>query len=301
MAVGMFLRCGVVFVLFLSVIGGFSCVSGVEDAGVVWYVGGSGLGNLSSITVALSQAQAGDTVFVFANASPYVESLLIDKSITLWGENPEDTVIDGGLDGNVITVRADNVTITGFTIQHSGMVFPNAGINVSVQYCEIYNNVLMRNFYGVTLYQALFNTVSDNVIVSNDHCGIYMSASSHNIISDNELKNHSFNGVGIYDASNNNTITHNVFMYNDYCGVNLQISENNVISQNTITYNNFGIQYPSEGFQNQIVDNVVEHNNIDLKKPGQFLSNNMLIILGGILIVVIIGVVFLYTLKKKSK
>ena len=59
------------------------------------YVGGRGPGNYTKIQDAINDSSDGDTVFVFDDSAPYFESLIINKSITLLGENQNTTIIDG--------------------------------------------------------------------------------------------------------------------------------------------------------------------------------------------------------------
>ena len=82
------------------------------------YVGGGGSGNYSNIQDAIDNASDGDTVFVFDDSSPYYENLIVTKGIFLIGENKDTTIIDGSGDSNVIYIDADNVFVSGFTIQN---------------------------------------------------------------------------------------------------------------------------------------------------------------------------------------
>ncbi|GAH12836.1 unnamed protein product, partial [marine sediment metagenome] len=66
-----------------------------EPDGITLYVGGSGAGNYTKIQDAIDDANDGDTVFVFDDSSPYYENVMVDKSISLIGENKETTIIDG--------------------------------------------------------------------------------------------------------------------------------------------------------------------------------------------------------------
>ena len=63
------------------------------------YVGGSGIGNYSTIQDALDVANDLDTIYVFKGK--YLESLVIDKSINLIGEERDITVIDGSLNDDI--------------------------------------------------------------------------------------------------------------------------------------------------------------------------------------------------------
>jgi len=85
------------------------------------YVGGTGTGNYSTIQEAIDDASDGDIVFVYDDSSPYVENVVVNKSINLIGEDKYSTAIDGDMSGDGILVTADWVNISGFTIQNCGM------------------------------------------------------------------------------------------------------------------------------------------------------------------------------------
>jgi nitrous oxidase accessory protein NosD len=75
--------------------------------------------DFSTIQEAINNANEGDTVFV--RNGTYSGPIVINKSLTLEGENRDSTVIDGGTNepsGSIVLVAADNVKISGFTIQH---------------------------------------------------------------------------------------------------------------------------------------------------------------------------------------
>jgi nitrous oxidase accessory protein NosD len=61
---------------------------------------------------------AGDTVFV--RAGTYYEHVVVNKSISLTGENRDTAFIDGNHSGTVLRVTASHVLITNFIIQNSG-------------------------------------------------------------------------------------------------------------------------------------------------------------------------------------
>jgi hypothetical protein len=84
------------------------------------YVGGNGAGNYTKIQDAINDAVDGDTVFVYNYSSPYFESVVIDKSICLVGENKYSTVIDVQyLVLYAVSIEADNVWLGGFTVQNA--------------------------------------------------------------------------------------------------------------------------------------------------------------------------------------
>jgi len=84
--------------------------------GDILYVGGSGPGNYTYIQDAIDNASNGDTIYVYNGI--YNENVFIDKQIGLIGEDKENTIINAS--GIVVNVSADNVKISGFTIDSYG-------------------------------------------------------------------------------------------------------------------------------------------------------------------------------------
>lgn len=267
------------FSIIINQIG--SCLSNEES---ILYVSSSGSENFSTIQDGIDTAHSGDTIFVYNGT--YSENIVIDKKITLLGENRNTTIIDGRGSGNVIKINADHVTIQGFTIRHSGLIFPNAGINCSSNYNIIAENLLVNNLYGITLYHSLNNAITENTLQNNDHCGIYMSRSSHNTIIDNTIQYHPYNGIGIYDSSDNNTIQSNNLTNNDYCGINIRISSYNTIIKNTIADNNIGIHVPST--ENIISGNVFSNNKNNVEQELKTSGFEILLVISCIALVVLL-------------
>ena len=127
------LRKYLVFVIVISFIGMSTIPStasiSFNPSSNILYVGGSGSGNYITIQEAIDNADNGDTVFVYDDSSPYYENIAINTSITLIGENKENTIIDGSGEGDVVKINANEVNISGFTIRNSGNRLYNSGIN----------------------------------------------------------------------------------------------------------------------------------------------------------------------------
>ena len=88
--------------------------------GNILYVGGLGPNNYTRIQDAINASFDGDTIFVYDDSSPYYENIMIRKSIVLIGEDKNTTIIDGRYGKDVTYIKCNNVTISGFTIQHDG-------------------------------------------------------------------------------------------------------------------------------------------------------------------------------------
>lgn len=165
-----------------------------------------------TIQAAINTATPGDTIMV-ANGT-YNENLFVDKSVSIIGENPATTIIDGGRNGYVIHVVSSNVIISGLTVQNGKEEFPYSGIYLyNCASALIYNNILKNNYCGLELKKSNGSRIFSNVIVNNAYAGVYVhEGSSDNIFFENTVTN---NCVGVWgDGSPLNTFYHNNFVEN---------------------------------------------------------------------------------------
>jgi parallel beta-helix repeat protein len=89
----------------------------------------------------------GDMVFAFSGR--YVEHVIVNTSITLIGENKDQTVLDGDNGIDVVKIISDEVTISNFTIRNSNAKY--AGIRCCSDDCFIINNILEGHGSGVKI------------------------------------------------------------------------------------------------------------------------------------------------------
>ena len=219
--------------------------------GKTLYVGGSGPGNYSRIQDAVNNASDWDTVFVYSGTYSdfFPENMAcvrIEKNIELVGENKHNTIINGTGFQRVIIIMSEEVSISGFTIQHgkdkkqSDWVL---GIDIHYYKSEnirIFDNIIAYNSYGIRTHQSSANIqIFDNLIMNN-HCGIECEFDSaplniyRNIITNNTC------GISTYDSQiylTNNLITNNNIGIN-----NRRSSSNYTILQNEISDNEIGIK-----------------------------------------------------------
>ncbi len=237
-------------------------LSTTQFDGNILYVGGSGEGNYTKIQDAINDANPGDTVFVYAYSSPYYENLIVDKSISMIGEDKDTTVIEGDwVSEYVVEISADWVNISGFTIRYGGEEWEATGILSISNFNTISgNNISNNDYYGIRLYYSSGNTITDNTI-SNNKYGIDLYESSGNTITGNNISN---NKYGIYlDESSSNTITDNTIS-NKREGILLFSSNNNNILGNSF-FNDGLFVYDS-------YDNNVENNTVN-GKPLVYLED----------------------------
>ncbi len=237
-------------------------VSGEEMTKPTLYVGGDGPGNYTIIQDALENIISGGTVYVYPGT--YHEHLLVTTPVHLLGDNKQSTVLDGENEGYVVTLDAGNSTLSGFTIMHSGRTFPNAGVHVISDRNVISGNILTENYYGMVMESTQYNTITSNEILHDLRCGVYFSRASHNLLTGNIVSNHSFNGFGFYEFSNNNMILDNIFLQNNYSGVNVRDSMNNKIINNQFVGDRIGLHVPPPVYKTVFQGNTFSENHVDL-------------------------------------
>lgn len=121
-------------------------------------------GAVPTVARALRLARPGDTIVVTAGV--YREPRLdVTVPVTILGQG--EAVLDGGGAHEVLTLRADGVTVRGLTIRHVGVSYTEdrAGIRLDgVRGCVIAGNHLVDTFFGIYAARAADCTVADNLI-----------------------------------------------------------------------------------------------------------------------------------------
>jgi hypothetical protein len=123
-----------------------------------------------TIQEAVNNANEGDTVFV--KAGTYYENVILNKSISLIGEERDTTIVDGGSCANCVYISSNDVDLRGFTFRNGFF----AGVFVEgVREVLIKGNIVLDSFYGICAFDCFRNTVEANVV---KHCrvGIYVQS-----------------------------------------------------------------------------------------------------------------------------
>lgn len=185
----------------------------------------------------INQAGEGDKIVL--EKGTYKGSIKIVKSLTLNGT--KGAVIKGNGKGNVITVRADDVVISGLTIQGSGRNQNNSGIFLEkTKRSVVKKNILKNVQYGIYIKNGKDNCIVQNEISSfNEHFskrgnGIHIFKGNGQLIKKNKI--HRVQDGIYFDFANNVKVEENDISHSRY-GMHYMFSQNIHTKNNTVEKN----------------------------------------------------------------
>lgn len=197
-------------------------------------------GTYATFQEAIDGSQNGDVLTV--TAGTHIGNFVIDKSITVIGIGWP--VFDGGGDGNVITVEASDVAISGLVIQNSGDTLnsEDAGIEVNAPNVTIEGNRIQNTLFGIYLKQAPFGVIRDNVITGMDlevqrrGDGIRVWYSSDTVIENNDVS--LVRDVVLWYSERLVVKGNNI--YNGRYGLHFMYDDDALVENNRLTGNSVG-------------------------------------------------------------
>ncbi len=198
-----------------------------------------------TIIPALASVANGDTVIV--EKGFYKEgNIIIDKSIYFLGKDLP--VIDGDRKFEVISVKASNVTVKGFRIQHSGYATLDdpGGIKVyDSERVNIIDNFVHDNFFGIYIQYSKSCLIKNNRIIAFEReeqkigNGIHCWKSDSLQIIGNFVTG---NRDGIYfEFVTNSVIWRNISVNNIRYGLHFMFSNNDAYFSNVFEGNGAGV------------------------------------------------------------
>lgn len=202
-------------------------------------------GPIYSIKEAIESAVDGDLILV--EQGTYFESgIIITKQLTLKGMN--NPVVDGDGEGTIFIVRADSVTISGFSIQNTGRSFIRDHAAILIENSSdfvIENNHLDNVFFGIYLAETNRGLIDNNTIESYD----LREASSGNgihlwSVKDPVITNNKVTGMrdGIYlEFAENAQIYDNISNNNNRYGLHYMFSNGGRYYRNLFRENGAGV------------------------------------------------------------
>ncbi|MGB9854585.1 MAG: CARDB domain-containing protein [Candidatus Bathyarchaeales archaeon] len=152
----------------------------------IWIVDDDGPADFHTIQEAVNAASSGDTILV--RNGTYHETVVIDKSLSLIGEQRDTTVINGD-----VSIQTNNVSISGFTA--------NSFFLLSCANATVVDNVA----HEIYLRFSSNNVLCNNVVANNSGTnawGLKIEYSNNNIICNNTIVNN-WGGIGFFGSENN--------------------------------------------------------------------------------------------------
>ena len=232
--------------------------SSLPDFFIISTGGGYVQREFSSIQEAINAAENGSTIHV--PSAVYYEHIILNKTVSLVAENVSTTIIEGSGGGTVVEITADNVSITGFTVQNSGWGWYRNGIHVhSADNCEIRGNYLSNNCHNIRLNYSRGSTVANNMVDGNGY-GIRLINSRDCVAINNNVSNciggvhlenatgcfvnrnyffENSQGIRLYSPCVGNRITANTVYSNTYEGMIETMPGNTTFHKNLFFHNSF--------------------------------------------------------------
>jgi len=201
---------------------------------------GWGYDHFDNIQDGVDAVNTSGTVNIYRGV--YYENVIIERSMTLIGENEKTTIVDGNSIGSVLSIYNSILSISGLKVQNSGSELNNAGIFVESSEVILKSLIIQDNQQGILLISTENSEIFLNKILNNFNSGISLEVNSnYNWIAGNTISN---NLIGINsNIAVGNEITHynegydeiwNKIDNNDY-GIFLSVAS----KDNNIYHNNF--------------------------------------------------------------
>ena len=207
------------------------------------YVGNNA--DFKSISKAIEAAVNGDTVYV--GTGTYREkNILINKSIVLLGKNYP--VLDGERVYEIISIKANYVTVKGFRLVHSGASSIQDIAAIKIYDCHnvtISGNILEDTFFGIYAQHCVNAIIENNKLSAIAATEQQSGNGIHCWKSDSmQIINNSVNGHrdGIYfEFVTNSIIWRNVSYQNIRYGLHFMFSHNDAYICNIFRNNGAGV------------------------------------------------------------
>ena len=202
-----------------------------------------------TIQQAIDNSETDATIYV--RTGTYSENLIIDKALTLIGQEKEITIIDGTQTDSVVKVLADNVMINNFTIQNSSSEIPKQGGIESYSSNSYYhNNILLNNQVGIHILDG-----DNNIIIYNHISGCSTESicihTSYNTVYQNNIEDNSY-GIWLQPDASKNEIKQNNFINNEVYHAAVKKATSNKWDQNYWD-NWIGLKIPTLKFLPKII------------------------------------------------
>ena len=200
---------------------------------------------IKTIKKAIQLANPGDTVLVYKGV--YREgNIVIDKKIILQGIG--FPILDGQKKYEVVSIKADSVTIAGFKVINSGYASLNDPCGIKIynkKGVTVQDNILENNFFGIYVQQGTNCIIKNNTIKAFQReeqrigNGIHCWKSENLQIIGNRISGHR---DGIYfEFVSNSVIWRNISTANIRYGLHFMFSNDDAYISNVFKNNGAGV------------------------------------------------------------
>jgi parallel beta-helix repeat protein len=161
--------------------------------------------NYDTIQQAIDSALTVNGNTIYVDNGTYREHVVVNKSLSIIGEDSRNTVIDGNGTGTAVSVEANNVTVESFTIRNSS----ESGVRLTGgNYAQIQRNNITSNYCGVNVSSS-YNVIFNNDVSRNQYCGVSITSGGNTILENNITSNNYGVCVNSSQTSGGNVIYHN--------------------------------------------------------------------------------------------
>jgi nitrous oxidase accessory protein len=166
----------------------------------------------------------------------YHEHLIIDKELTITGEERNLTIIEGDYaERHIIEIKSNNVNIENFTIQNCNI--SHSGIRIWTDNNTLVNNTILNCGGGVEMFWTKGNMIKANHII-NSTFAILFSDSSNCLVVDNFITYNQYGlelGLTLYGIEKSSIqLENNFFDTNKEYGILLLRIDEMTIGNNTV-------------------------------------------------------------------
>ena len=260
---------------------------------------GSTHADYRTIQEAINAAKNGAKIII-KNGS-YNELIVINKTITLMGEDKNTTIINFSPDYeirsqvSIININAANCSLENLHITLSNKsrfissgethsccgqpagpvsttIFLAGGISINSNNNTITNTIITNVSEGIQLSaHSESNTIIHNEI-KNNQIGIETSNSVNNTISHNILSNNQQYNIYLSTDSDTNKVSFNIIETSTY-GIRIKGSQHNNVYKNCIKNNDIGIYCCCDAKSNYIYNNTLLNNFLRNAEENEGLTN----------------------------
>ena len=209
-----------------------------------------------NINDGIQNSTEGDIIYVFNGT--YYETLVINKKISIIGENNTNTTIDGSYAKEIIRIDHDNVNISNITIKNSGGYKNNSGIKINSDGDTIKNCIFYRTKTGIFINNT-DNNLIDNCTFHTNAEGIFLTKTTKTKITGCIL---SHNSISINIYKSNNILIKYTYINSSSIAILTDTSHGVIIKNCNISDNsvNLGGIFLKNSQNIQIINNIIRHN-----------------------------------------